>query len=219
MANIFHPSTNVISKLSIVGAATLVPLLGVGSYFFNMTYGAELKNPKEQPVEFSHKHHVGDDGIDCRYCHSSVDKSNNAGMPGTHVCMSCHSQLWSDSPELEVVRESYRTGKPIQWARVHDLPDFAYFNHSIHVKKGVSCVSCHGRVDEMPLMWKENTLSMQWCIDCHRAPEKVLRPREYVYQMDWKPKGETQEQIGKRLLKDYHILSSFQLTNCSTCHH
>lgn len=220
MANVFHPSTNVLSKLSIVGAVTTVPLLGVGTFFFNMTYGAEVKVPKEQPVEFSHKHHVGDDGIDCRYCHTSVDKSNSAGMPGTHVCMSCHSQLWSDSPELEVVRESYRTGKPIQWERVHDLPDFAYFNHSIHVKKGVSCVSCHGRVDEMPLMWKESSLTMQWCIDCHRKPENAIRPREFVYKLDWKPpKGQTQQEIGKKLLEEYHILSSFQLTNCSTCHH
>jgi hypothetical protein len=220
MANIFHPSTNVISKLSIVGAALGVPALGVAGYLFNMTYSAEVEAPKPQPVQFSHKHHVGDDGIDCRYCHNSVDKSNNAGMPGTHVCMTCHSQIWIDSPELEKVRASFRTGKPIEWERVHDLPDFVYFNHSIHIKKGVSCVSCHGRVDESPLMFKEHTLTMAWCINCHKNPAKAIRPREQVFNLAWQPgEGQTQEEIGKKLMQDYHVLSSFQLTNCSTCHH
>jgi hypothetical protein len=161
---------------------------------------------------------VGDDGIDCRYCHSSVDKGPFAGMPSTQVCMTCHSQLWSDSPELLPVRESFRTGQPLEWKRVHDLPDFVHFNHGIHVQKGVSCVSCHGRVDDMPLVWKENSLIMKWCIDCHRNPEPALRPREQVTNLGWKPeKG--QEDIGKKLMEDYHILSSFQLTNCSTCHY
>lgn len=218
MAQLFHPSTNVLSKLSIVSIALGVPVLGLAVYGFNMTYATELKVPKEQPVEFSHKHHVGDDGIDCRYCHTSVDKSNFAGMPSTYTCMTCHSQLWSDSPELAPVRESFRTGKPIQWNRVHDLPDFAYFNHSIHVKKGVGCVSCHGRVDEMPLVYKEKDLTMKWCIDCHRNPEKALRPRERVFDIAWKPQ-EDQEKLGKRLVEEYHVLGKFQLTNCSTCHH
>jgi hypothetical protein len=219
MAQVFHPSTNVISRLSIVSVVLLVPVLGVAGYFFNMSYGAEVRIPKEQPVEFSHKHHVGDDGIDCRYCHSSVDKGAFAGMPSTHTCMTCHSQIWNDSPELAPVRESFRTGKPIQWTRVHDLPDFAYFNHSIHVKKGVSCVSCHGRVDEMPLVWKEKTLAMDWCIDCHKNPAKSLRPREYVYDMSWHPKaGTDQLEMGKALAKEYKVLDRFQMTNCSTCH-
>ncbi len=218
MAQLFHPSTNVLAKLSIVGVAAVVPLLGVAVYFFNMNYGAEVRVPKEQPVEFSHRHHVGDDGIDCRYCHTSVDKSNNAGMPSTYTCMTCHSQLWSDSPELEPVRESFRTGTPIQWDRVHDLPDFAYFNHSIHVKKGVGCVSCHGRVDEMPLIWKEKDLTMKWCLDCHRKPEDFVRPRERVFDIAWTPE-EDQKKMGERLVKEYHVLNSFQLTNCSTCHH
>lgn len=218
MAQLFHPSTNVLSKLSIVSIALGVPVLGLAVFGFNMTYGAEVRVPKEQPVEFSHKHHVGDDGIDCRYCHTSVDKSNFAGMPSTYTCMTCHSQLWSDSPELAPVRESFRSGKPIQWQRVHDLPDFAYFNHSIHVKKGVGCVSCHGRIDEMPLVWKEKDLTMKWCIDCHRNPEKNIRPRERVFDIAWKPQ-EDQEKMGKRLVEEYHVLGKFQLTNCSTCHH
>jgi hypothetical protein len=174
--------------------------------------------PLPQPVEFSHQHHVTDDGIDCRYCHSSVDKAASAGMPSTEVCMTCHSQIWKDSPLIKPIYDSYRTGKPIEWTRVHDLPDFAYFNHSIHVQKGVSCVSCHGRVDKMPITWKEKDLSMAWCLDCHRNPEKNLRPREQVYNLGWKPK-EPQEKLGKELIEKYHVLSELQLTSCSTCHH
>jgi hypothetical protein len=217
MAQIFHPSTNVISKLSIVGFAALVPTVGVAGYLWNMSYGVKLQQAIEQPVQFSHKHHVGDDGIDCRYCHNSVDKAAFAGLPSTQVCMTCHSQIWTNSPLLEPVRESFRTGRPIQWERVHDLPDFAYFNHSIHVKKGIGCVSCHGKVDEMPLTWKENTLTMAWCIDCHRNPSKHIRPREYVYDLNWKPQ-EKQADLGKRLVEEYHVLGAFQMTNCSTCH-
>jgi formate-dependent nitrite reductase cytochrome c552 subunit len=132
--------------------------------------------------------------------------------------MTCHSQIWKDSPLIKPIQDSYRTGKPIEWNRVHDLPDFAYFNHSIHVQKGVSCVSCHGRVDKMPMTWKEKDLSMAWCLDCHRKPEKYLRPREQVYNLGWKP-SEPQEQLGKELIKKYHVLSELQLTSCSTCHH
>jgi hypothetical protein len=238
MAQIFHPSTNTISKLSIVGVLLAVPLIGIGSYGFNMSYGIALKTPLEQPAPFSHKHHVGDDGIDCRYCHTSVEKSGFAGVPATEICMTCHSQIWTDSPNLEPVRESFQTGQPLVWARVHDLPDFVYFNHSIHLKNGISCVSCHGRVDEMPITYKQETLSMRWCIDCHRHPEKNMRPRAQVFNMAWKP--ETPEEAHPKLTEDetdlkvtqtsrraeavtigsdtYHIMSEFQMTNCSTCH-
>lgn len=221
MAQIFHPSTNVLSKLSIVAVALGVPALGAGAYLFSQTYGAEMYIPKPQPIPFSHRHHVGDDGIDCRFCHSSVDKGPFAGMPSTHTCMTCHSQIWSDSPELEALRSSFRSGKPIQWARVHDLPDFVYFDHSIHVKKGVSCVSCHGRVDERPLAMKEQDLTMGWCIRCHRHPEKNIRPKEYVFNLAWKPneeKGETQKELGEKLLETNKIMKASQLTNCSICH-
>ena len=197
MPQIFPRSSNSLSRLSILSGVMALPTLFGFGFLFNMTYSAEVHLPKTQPVQFSHKHHVGDDGIDCRYCHTSVDKSDSAGMPSTYTCMSCHSQLWNDSPELAKVREAFRTGQPIEWARVHDLPDFVYFNHSIHAKKGVSCVSCHGRVDEIPLMYKENTLTMEWCLRCHRNPENNLRPREYVYDMAWRldtaPKGEEHE--------------------------
>lgn len=182
-----------------------------------MTYGSRVNVPIEQPVQFSHKHHVGDDGIDCRYCHTSVEEGAFAGVPPTHTCMTCHSQIWTNSPLLEPVRESFRTGQPIRWQRVHDLPDFVYFNHSIHVKKGIGCESCHGRVDQMPLTWKEKDLTMAWCLDCHRNPEANLRPRERVTEMGYKP-DQPQSALGKQLANDYKILNSFQLTNCSTCH-
>jgi hypothetical protein len=236
VANIFHPSTNTISKLSIVGALLAVPSLGVGTYAFNMSYAINRRIPLEQPVPFSHKHHVGDDGIDCRYCHSSVDKAAFAGLPSTQTCMTCHSQIWTDSPLLAPVRESFQTGRPVQWARVHDLPDFAYFNHSIHLKKGVGCVSCHGQIDAMPLTWKEKTLSMAWCVDCHRNPEKHIRPQERLYDMTWTPSPSEKAKVTRQANavgwvppgKDarqvtvgddtYPILSEFQMTNCSTCH-
>jgi hypothetical protein len=218
MPQLFHPSTNTISRLSIVGVVLAIPLISVGGYAYNLSYGIGLNVPLDQPVKFSHKHHVGDDGIDCRYCHTSVEKSAFAGVPSTEVCMTCHSQIWTDSPNLKPVLESYRSGRPIAWARVHDLPDFVFFNHSIHIKKGVACVSCHGQIDEMPITWKAKNLSMRWCLDCHRNPAKQIRPREHVFEMKWKPE-ENQTALGRRLMEEYHVLNPFQLTNCSTCHH
>jgi hypothetical protein len=190
MAQLFHPTSNVISKLTIVAVLLAVPTLGAAVYAINMIYGYKYYIPVEQPVQFSHRHHVGDDGIDCRYCHTSVEKAASAGMPSTHTCMSCHSQIWSDSPELQAVRASYTSGQPIRWNRVHDMPDFVYFNHAIHVKKGVACETCHGRMDEKQLVWKSHTMTMSWCLDCHRNPEKFIRPRDAVFAMGWKPTGE-----------------------------
>jgi hypothetical protein len=218
MPQIFNPSMNTISRLSIVGTVLAVPLLGVATYGFNMSFVINRRMPLEQPVPFSHKHHVTDDGIDCRYCHTSVEKSTFAGVPPTETCMTCHSQIWTDSPLLEPVRESFRTGRSLEWQRVHDLPDFVYFNHSIHIKKGISCVSCHGRVDEMPITWKEHTLSMSWCLDCHRNPEKNIRPRSEVFNLAWTP-PDNHVEIGRQLVRDYKVLNKFQLSNCSTCHH
>jgi len=215
MAQIFHPSTNPISKISIFGGvffiAGLFGILGVVVRSPNMT---NVGVPREQPVPFSHKHHVADDGIDCRYCHTAVETSAFAGIPPTQTCMNCHSQLYTDSPILEPVRASDQTGQPIEWTRVHDLPDYVYFDHSIHVNKGVGCATCHGQVDEMPLMWKENTLLMEWCIECHRNPEEYVRPREEVFNMGWQPPADQVTQ-GLKLVDEYHIQSK---TDCSTCH-
>lgn len=217
MPQIFHPSTNTFSKLSIFGAVFfLAALLWVIVAISRSSYVTQTEVAREQPVPFSHKHHVGGLGIDCRYCHTSVEEVAFAGIPPTKTCMTCHSQIWSDSPMLEPVRESFRTDRSLEWIRVHDLPDFVYFNHSIHVKKGVGCVSCHGRVDQMPLVWKAHSLDMEWCLECHRHPEQFVRSREYVLRMDWQPAGE-QLALGETLVKEYHIDKS-KLTNCSTCH-
>jgi NAD-dependent SIR2 family protein deacetylase len=167
-----------------------------------------------QPVPFNHQLHAGNLGIDCRYCHTTVETSAFAGMPDTKTCMNCHSQIFSDAPLLEPVRASFQDDRSIQWTRVHDLPDFVYFNHSIHVNKGVGCATCHGRVDLMPLMYQVETLQMSWCLDCHRNPEKFVRPREAVYQMDYKAPS-NQLELGKRLVAEYQIQ---KLTSCSTCH-
>src|SRR5438093_9527726 len=182
MPQIFHRSTNAIARITILGAifiAAIVTWLLV--VIFRSDYLTEVRVVREQPVPFSHKHHVADDGLDCRYCHTSVETSSFAGLPPTETCMGCHSQIWSNAPILEPVRESYRTGKSLEWTRVHDLPDFVYFNHSIHVNKGIGCSTCHGRVDKMPLMFKQNSLYMQWCLDCHRNPENHVRPRDQVF--------------------------------------
>jgi hypothetical protein len=174
----------------------------------------EVGVARSQPVQFSHKHHVSDDGIDCRYCHTSVEESSFAGIPSTKICMNCHTQIWAESPILAPVRESFRTGKSLEWTRVHSLPGFVYFDHSIHVHKGVGCVTCHGRVDQMPLMWRENTLYMEWCLECHRNPERFVRPREQVFNMGWQPPVD-QITVGQKLVQEYKIES---LTSCSVCH-
>ena len=201
------------SSIAIVGV--VVGCLGAALYGLNRSgYNSGQSLIKEQPVPFSHKHHVSGLGIDCRYCHTTVEKAATAGIPPTETCMSCHSQIWSDAPMLEPVRESYRSGKSIEWTRVHDLPGFVYFNHSIHVAKGMGCASCHGRVDQMPLMYQQNSLFMEWCLDCHRQPEKFIRPKDKVFQMDYKP-AEDQMVLGAKLVKEYNVR---KLTDCWTCH-
>jgi hypothetical protein len=217
MAQIFHPSTNTVSRVSIFGG-----LFAVAGLFWLM--GAVNRSPYvtgqdvviDQPVPFSHAHHVAGLGIDCRHCHTTVEVAASAGMPSTKVCMNCHSQIWVDSPLLEPVRASFQGDVSIPWVRVHDLPDFAYFDHSIHLAKGIGCASCHGRVDRMPLMWRQNTLNMEWCIGCHRAPELHVRPREELFRMDWSPEasGLTQADLD-RLAEQYQIKGR---TSCSACH-
>jgi hypothetical protein len=167
-------------------------------------------------VPFSHEHHVSGLGLDCRYCHLSVEKSAFAGIPPTQICMGCHSQIWKDSPMLEPVRASYRTGKPLEWTRVHDLPDFVYFNHSIHIAKGVGCESCHGRVDQMPLMRKVKTLQMEFCLECHREPQDFLRERDEVFRFGAQVSQRTPEE-GRELVERYHV-NVRQLTDCFVCH-
>ncbi len=215
MPQIFHRSTNTLSKISIFGAVFFVAaLIWLVLVINRSSYVTQAEVVRAQPVPFSHKHHVTGIGIDCRYCHTPVEESSFAGIPPTETCMTCHSQIWSDSPMLETVRESFRSGKPIAWTRVHDLPDFAYFNHSIHVHKGIGCQTCHGQVDQMPLMWKAKSLHMEWCLECHREPERFVRPRDQVFNMKWEPSVD-QMALGTQLVKAYNIQ---KLTDCSICH-
>jgi hypothetical protein len=214
MAQIFHPSTNTFSKVSIFGALFFVGgLLWAFAVINRSGYVTHEGVARQQPVPFSHKHHAGELGIDCRYCHTSVEVSATAGIPPTQTCMNCHVQIWSDSPTLEPVRASYRSGESIEWVKVNDLPDFVYFDHSIHVSKGIGCASCHGRVDEMNLIRQAESLQMEWCLGCHRNPEQHVRPREEVFNMEWLPQD--QQAVGPRLVADYHIESR---DDCSVCH-
>src|ERR1043166_7354606 len=184
---IFHRSTNTISRATIFGAIFIVAvLLWAAIQFQRSPYVTYEGSRNPHPVPFSHQHHVAGLGIDCRYCHTSVETSSFAGIPPTKTCMNCHSQVWSDSPVLAAVRESFRDDRSIQWIRVHNLPGFVYFDHSIHVHQGVGCSTCHGRVDTMPLTWRENTLYMDWCLECHRQPERYVRPRKDVFRMDYR---------------------------------
>ena len=195
----------------------LFTVIGLGFFAFwlvRSSFYTKVGVAIEQPVPFSHKHHVEDLGIDCRFCHTSAEKSSFAGIPATSTCMKCHNIIWKESPALEPVRESWRTGKPLNWWRVHDLPDHVYFNHSIHLAKGVSCLECHGQVNEMPLMRKKNTLHMQWCLECHRHPENRLRPKEEVFNMHWK-KPENIEAMQKELSHKYNVKT---VQNCTSCH-
>jgi hypothetical protein len=216
MAQIFQRNTNVIAKVSILGAVFIIGGLGwLASAVNRSSYVTQVDVVREQPVPFSHRHHVGQLGIDCRYCHTSVEKSSFAGIPPTETCMTCHAQIHSNSPMLQPVRDSWSADKPLPWVRVHDLPEFVYFNHSIHVKKGVGCVTCHGHVEEMALMWQVNTLHMEWCLQCHREPEKFVRPRDQVFNPKWQPPNGDQLTIGRKLVKEYNIK---KLTDCSVCH-
>jgi len=217
MAQIFHRSSNTLARLSIAVGALLAAGLGGLVYFIGeTTFVTKAGVAWQQPVQFSHKHHAGELGIDCRYCHTSVETAASAGIPPTQTCMNCHAQIWADSPFLEPVRASYRTDESIEWIRVHDLPEFVYFNHSIHVSKGIGCQSCHGRVDEMNLTWQVAPLTMGWCLDCHRAPENHIRPREEVFNLAWEPPA-NQKEVGLELLRAYDV-NVGSLDNCSVCH-
>ena len=215
MSQVFPKVANAWSKASLIALAFV--LLGLGWVILTLQrsdFVTAANEFVEQPVQFSHQHHAGGIGIECRYCHTSVETSPFAGIPPTKTCMNCHSQLWANSPFLEPVRASFRDDRPVHWIRVHDLPDFVYFNHSIHIKKGVGCETCHGRVDRMPLMEQQASLQMEWCIECHRAPERYVRPRSDVFTMGYRP-TEPQATLGPKLVKAYQIQAN---TSCSTCH-
>ena len=228
---IFHRSTNTISRATIFGAIFVIAMLfWAAAEVQRSPYVTYAGVARPQPAPFSHQHHVGGLGIDCRYCHTSVEVSSFAGIPPTRTCMNCHAQIWTGAPMLEPVRESFSSGKSLIWNRVNDLPDFVYFNHSIHINKGVGCNTCHGPVDRMPLMYNYASLQMEWCLNCHRAPEKNLRPRDQVFNMRYeepssaKPimvDGKTytdQISLGRDLVTKYNLRTVADITSCSTCH-
>jgi len=217
MSQIFHRSTNLISRVSIYGAVVIIGALGYALYTIAMSpWYTEQNMKRQQPVPFSHRHHAGELGIDCRYCHTSVEKSSFAGVPPTQTCMTCHSQIWTNASMLEPVRASYRDDTSLPWIRVNALPDFVYFDHSIHVSKGIGCTTCHGQIAEMALTERAGTLYMSWCLNCHRQPEKFVRDKSEVFNPFYEPpSGAKQLELGRQLVKDYHI-QSYQ--HCSTCH-
>ena len=214
MSQIFKPSTNTLAKVTLFGAIFFLLLsVWILVSLNRSAYATRQTITRAQPVPFSHDHHTEAMGISCLYCHTSVEESAFAGVPPTATCINCHKLIWNDSPMLEPVRESFRSGEPIQWARVNDLPDFVYFNHSIHVTKGMGCVTCHGRVDKMPLLRQAVSLQMEWCLDCHRAPQDFVRPRSEILNMEWV--ADNQSVLGAQLVEEYNIQS---LLSCSVCH-
>lgn len=218
MSQIFPRSANAIARMSLIGGLSFVALVGwIVFTLMRSSWVTKQNEIIEQPIQFSHLHHVGGEGIDCRYCHTSVETSSFAGIPPTKTCMNCHSVLWTNAPILESVRASLRDDQPLHWLRVNDLPDFVYFNHQIHVRQGVGCATCHGPVDQMPLMYQARTLQMEWCLDCHRAPEKYLRPRNQVFNMAYEAPAD-QLELGRRLKQEYKVASVEHMTTCSICH-
>jgi hypothetical protein len=217
VAQVFRPVANTIALVTLASVGA-VPILfvGLGYALMASSYVTGQSITRTQPVPFSHAHHVGGLGLDCRYCHTSVESTRFAGVPPTETCMTCHSQLWTNAAMLAPVRESLATNKSIHWQRVHVLPDYVYFDHSIHVAKGVGCSTCHGRVDRMPLIRQAAPLTMGWCLDCHRNPAAAIRPLDKVFDMTWSPPKD-QAAEGRRLLTQYHI-DTTHLTDCSKCH-
>lgn len=217
MGQLFHRSANSIALASILGAGLLLVFGSLVWWLLVWSpYLTQVNVPQEQPVPFSHKHHVEGLGLDCRYCHTTVENSSFAGIPPTKTCMTCHSQVWTNAAILAPIRDSFKNNTSIAWTRVNDLPDFVYFDHSIHVAKGIGCTTCHGPVGEMPLTWKGESLKMSWCLNCHRHPQNYIRPEDQVFNADYQPPA-NQAELGKQLVQQYDIKLQL-LTSCSTCH-
>jgi hypothetical protein len=235
MSQIFDRSANALARTSLVAVLALVLLIGWTVFtLMRSSWATRQHEYIEQPIQFSHAHHVGGMGIDCRYCHTSVEQSSFAGIPPTKTCMNCHSQIWTAAPILEPVRASFREERNLEWIRVNDLPDFVYFNHQIHVRQGVGCATCHGQIDRMPLTYQAQPLLMGWCLTCHKAPEQFLRPREEVFNMAYEPptgdrpvvvrvdgvenRFTNQLELGRFLKRTYGVPEFNHMTSCSICH-
>lgn len=218
MPQTFKPRANIFSKVSIFGAVFfLVGSAFVVSLFLRSSYITLVGVPIDQPVTFPHDRHVAGLGIDCRFCHVSAASADFADLPPTHTCMTCHSQVLPDSPALAGLHDAWESGLPIAWVRVNDLGDYSYFSHQIHVVKGIGCSTCHGQVGEMTLIAKTETLYMEWCLECHRAPERFVRPREFVFDPDYTPPA-NQLELGRQLVAEYDIAPGHELDDCSICH-
>jgi hypothetical protein len=218
MTQIFSPGADTWLRLFLVGglAALSGGLVVVVAFARSDFYTGAHIHPTAQPVPFSHKHHVGGLGIDCRYCHTSVADGPHAGLPPTHTCMTCHSQLWTNAAMLAPVRHSLADNKPLVWHRVARLPDYVYFRHDVHIAKGVGCVTCHGRVDRMPLTYQAIPFKMEFCVDCHRDPAPRLRPRDVITDMDWQAPDNARTR-GQQLVKQNGIRVG-KLDYCTVCH-
>jgi hypothetical protein len=216
---VFTPRADTLLRFTaLLAALILAGLVAAGAGFAASTYASQVGWPQDQPVPFSHKHHVSDDGLDCRFCHTSVEQGPRAGLPSTQVCMTCHSQIWTGAEVLTPVRDSFASGRPLRWMRVAQVPDYVFFDHSIHVKRGVACIECHGRIDTMPLTWRAKPFQMQWCLDCHRDPAPRLRPASDVTMMPPPERPEAAaRRFGERVLRSAHV-DVPRLSNCETCH-
>jgi hypothetical protein len=218
MGQLFKPGADAILRLVLfLGAGTIVFALLFMAGLPRSEYWTHVGIAANQPVPFSHAHHAGELGIDCRYCHTTVETQATAGIPPTYTCMTCHSQIWTGAPMLAPVRDSLAGNSPLHWVRLNRLPDYVYFNHSIHLAKGIGCSSCHGPVDQMQLTYRVSAFKMSFCVNCHRNPAESVRPPEQVWNMEWHPPAD-QAAIGKRLVARYHIRPAALLTDCSICH-
>lgn len=219
MAQVFPPGANWLVKWTGLGVGVgTVLVVGMSWAIYWGPTVTQVGRYRQQPIPFSHQRHVQGNGLDCRYCHTTVETSSFAGIPPTETCMTCHSQILTDQPMFAPIHKSWDSGKPMQWTRVNDVPDFVYFNHSIHVNHGVGCSECHGKVEEMRLTYKAESLHMGWCLQCHKAPEKFLRPKSEIFNTAYvHPPKEEQLEMGRKLVDDYHIRKE-QLLNCSVCH-
>jgi hypothetical protein len=216
LAAAFGPAANLWAAITLALAGSAIVAVLAGAWLWQTSdYARGMRSALAQPVPFSHEHHVSGLGIDCRYCHDTVEATASAGMPPTYTCMTCHSQIWTNAPILEPVRQSLAHDAPLIWRRVTNLPDYAYFDHSIHIAKGVGCASCHGEVASMPLTWKAKSLTMQFCLDCHKDPGPHLRPKDKIYDTKWRRGPETP---AEQTLRAQYGVANRDLTECSICH-
>lgn len=216
MANIFPKWANKLPKMIIIAAIIVVTALTIAMTAFLTPKYSNVGYQPIQPVPFDHYLHVGQLGMDCRYCHTYVDRSPHSNVPSASTCMNCHNQVKTDSPLLAPIRESYDSGMPVNWVRIHDTPDYVYFNHTVHINRGVSCVECHGKINEMPVVFQSKSLTMQFCLDCHRKPELKVRPLDKVFDLNWKAESpKAQLEMGKKFVHDWKINPP---VSCSGCH-